>query len=71
MDSGAKGLFIDHKFVEKYDVQTNPVRQTVQAQNVDGTMNNRGLITREATLDFVIGHQEQRENVPSNVSGQS
>ena len=61
VDSGAEGLFIDHKFVEKYGIQTNPVRQTVQAQNVDGTMNNRGLITREVTLDFVIGHQKQRE----------
>ena len=29
--------------------------------STDGTMNNRGLITREVTLDFVIGHQEQRE----------
>ena len=61
VDSGAEGLFIDHKFVEKHGIQTNPVRQAIQAQNVDGTMNNCGLITREATLDFVIGHQEQRE----------
>ena len=61
VDSGAEGLFIDHKFVEKHGIQTTLVRQTVQVQNVDGTMNNRSLITREATLDFVIRHQEQRE----------
>ena len=44
VDSGAEGLFIDHKFVEKHGIQTNPVRQTVQAQNVDGTMNNCDLV---------------------------
>ena len=29
IDSGVEGLFINHKFVEKYGMQTNLVRQTV------------------------------------------
>ena len=56
VDSGVKGLFINHKFVEKYGIQTNLVRQTVQAQNIDGTMNNLSATELKWLINKSLGH---------------
>ncbi|KAF8236841.1 hypothetical protein L208DRAFT_1522789 [Tricholoma matsutake] len=46
LDSGAGGVFIDSKFIEQEGIRTYPLGHTIQATNVDGTLNRWGTITR-------------------------
>ncbi|KAI5115969.1 hypothetical protein M0805_001133 [Coniferiporia weirii] len=46
IDSGAEGKFIDAKFVIKYCIPTKLLQQPILVQNVDGTPNQHGTITR-------------------------
>ncbi|KAF8218901.1 hypothetical protein L208DRAFT_1345774, partial [Tricholoma matsutake] len=46
LDSGAGGVFIDLKFVEREGIKTYPLGYTIWATNVDGTLNRQGMITR-------------------------
>ncbi|KAF8224768.1 hypothetical protein L208DRAFT_1509794 [Tricholoma matsutake] len=46
LDSGAGGVFINSKFVEREGIRTYPLGCTIRATNVDGTLNKQGTITR-------------------------
>ncbi|KAF8221023.1 hypothetical protein L208DRAFT_1041700, partial [Tricholoma matsutake] len=46
LDSGAGGVFIDSKFVEQEGIKTYPLGYTIQATNIDGTLNRQGTIMR-------------------------
>ncbi|KAF8234076.1 hypothetical protein L208DRAFT_1263911 [Tricholoma matsutake] len=46
LDSGAGGVFIDSKFVEQEGIRTYPLGCTIQATNIDRTLNRQGTITR-------------------------
>ena len=54
VDSGAAGIFIDHNYVKKYNIPTTPLKQLIKVNNVDGTPNKIGYITRYATLEITI-----------------
>ncbi|KAF8231649.1 hypothetical protein L208DRAFT_1203629, partial [Tricholoma matsutake] len=46
LDSGAEGVFIDSKFIEREGIKMYPIGYTIQATNVDGTLNRQGTIMR-------------------------
>ncbi|KAF8230873.1 hypothetical protein L208DRAFT_1096582, partial [Tricholoma matsutake] len=46
LNSGAGGVFINSKFIDQEAIKTYPLGHTIQATNVDGTLNKQGTITR-------------------------
>ncbi|KAF8221511.1 hypothetical protein L208DRAFT_1117298, partial [Tricholoma matsutake] len=46
LNLGAGGVFIDSKFIEREGIKTYPLGYTIQATNVDGTLNRQRTITR-------------------------
>ena len=58
LDSGATGLFMDKKFVEKSRFRLEKLERPVKVMNVDGT-HNSGDITHEVTCNiYYKGHKE-------------
>ncbi|KAI5115419.1 hypothetical protein M0805_004368 [Coniferiporia weirii] len=55
IDSGAEGKFIDTKFIIKHRIPTKPLNRPIQVQNVDGTPNQHGTITRYTWRLIKIG----------------
>ena len=45
LDSGAMGMFIDQKMVEKYGFRLQKLKRLIMVRNVDGTNNSAGAIT--------------------------
>jgi hypothetical protein len=59
LDNGATGLFIDRKFVHQNGLKTRVLPDPTKVYNVDGTLNQGGLITEEVTLMLMHkGHKE-------------
>lgn len=58
LDTGAEGLFIDRKLVEKLHLKTIKLRHPLRPKNVDGTLNNAGRITSYAPLQVKLGNQQ-------------
>ena len=58
LDTGAEGLFIDRKLVEKLQLKTIKLRHALRPKNVDGTLNNAGRITSYAPLQVKLGNQQ-------------
>lgn len=56
IDSGASTLFINKKFVEKYNVKTQKLKQP----NIDGTPNRAGFITEMAVLTTAVGEHKEK-----------
>ncbi|RDB18543.1 hypothetical protein Hypma_000282, partial [Hypsizygus marmoreus] len=50
LDSGATGMFVDRKFAQQQGWRTRPLQHSIKVYNVDGTMNQSGMITDEITL---------------------
>ena len=60
LDSGATGLFMDKKFIEKNGFRMEKLERPVKVMNVDGTHNSRGDITHEVTCNiYYKGHRER------------
>ena len=55
IDCGAQGVFIDRDFVDKHNIPTAPLKEPIDAKNVDGTQNKAGKITHFTWLDTTIG----------------
>ena len=58
--SGAIGLFLNKKFVEHHDINTNKLPRAVPVYNVDGTLNQGGSIKEEVNLNMMF--KEHSEN---------
>ena len=59
LDSGATGLFMDKKFVEKSRFRLEKLERPVKVMNIDGT-HNSGDITHEVTCNiYYKGHKER------------
>ena len=57
LDSGASGLYVDRKWIEKNNISTSLLDFPLSVFNADGTSNTNGKITHEVELRFVIqGH---------------
>ena len=60
LDSGATGMFIDKKFVEKHGFKLDKLEKPLIVTNVDGSNNSRGRITHEIECNvYYRGHQER------------
>ena len=60
LDSGATGLFMDKKFVEKNRFRMEKLERPVKVTNVDATHNSRGDITHEVECNvYYKGHRER------------
>src|ERR1700680_3558790 len=59
LDSGATRLFIDQKYAEGNGISMRQLDRTIRVYNVDGTHNQGGSITHEATL--MLSHNGHRE----------
>ena len=68
LDSGATGMFVNRDFVQKHNIETTPLLQPIPVHNVDGTLNENGLVTEEAHVLLQIGsHQEHARLVVTNL----
>jgi len=57
LDSGATGLYVDRKWIDKHNISTTPLDFPLLVYNADGTPNTNGKITHEVELRFIIqGH---------------
>jgi len=59
LDSGATGMFIDKKFAEGNGIAMQSLDKPIQVYNVDGTLNQGGLITHEVIL--MMSHKGHKE----------
>ncbi|KAF8227604.1 hypothetical protein L208DRAFT_993312, partial [Tricholoma matsutake] len=46
LDSRAGGVFINSKFVQQQGIKTYPLGCTICVKNMDGTLNEQGMIMR-------------------------
>ena len=47
LDSGATGLFVDKKFVEKWGFKKEKLTKPIQIRNINRTDNSRGMVIYE------------------------
>ena len=59
LDSGATGLFIDQQFVHNNGLKTRILPVPIKVYNIDGSLNQGGLITEEVML--MMSHQGHTE----------
>lgn len=60
LDSGASTLFINKHFVEKYRVKTRKLTKPIEVYNIDGTLNQAGLITDVAVLNLEVRDHKEK-----------
>lgn len=61
IDSGAEGIFIDHRLTKENWICTTPLGYNITARNVDGTLNQNGTISCYADAHMTIGNTTQPE----------
>jgi len=60
LDSRATEMFVDKKFVEKYEFRMEKLEKVVKIRNVDGMENNGGTVTYEIECNvYHKGHVER------------
>ena len=60
LDSGAMGMFIDWKMVEKYGFRLQKLERPIMVRNVDGTNNSAGAIIHQVEANvYYKGHIER------------
>lgn len=59
IDSGASGLFLHERFIQKHHVRTHQLRNKIPLFNIDGSANQAGTITHFARLTMIFEDQEQ------------
>ena len=70
LDSGAEGLFVNHVFVAKHDLEVQAMRHPVLARNVDGTINKKGTIRSTVDLEYQLGSQKRTDTFMVTELGQ-
>ena len=59
LDSGAKGLYCNTKFIQKYQLPLEPLMTPVYPRNVDRSLNKEGAICHPAILWMKMGEEHQ------------
>ena len=61
LDSGAEGVYINAKYVEKHQLPLQDLKMPIYPRNIDGTPNRNGAILHAAILRMEMGddHREQ------------
>jgi len=60
LDSGATGMFVDRKFVEKHEFRMDKLERPLVVTNVDSSNNSGGRITHEVECNvYYKGHQKR------------
>src|SRR5882672_62645 len=59
IDSGATGQFIDINYVRSKNLHTQCLPQAIPVQNVDGTLNDAGYITK--VIDLMVQYGDHSE----------
>jgi uncharacterized 2Fe-2S/4Fe-4S cluster protein (DUF4445 family) len=54
IDSGAGGKFINLKYAEQLGLPIQPLRKSITARNIDGTLNKSRMITSYVKLSVEI-----------------
>ena len=54
IDSGVGGVFIDLGFVKEFGIKVDDLLTKIDVYNVDGTLNQNGLITQEVEASLEI-----------------
>ena len=71
IDSGATGLFLDQRFVEKHRVTLARLRRPLAIYNIDGTPNEAGSITHFARLKLGLDDQDTWQDfLVTNLGGE-
>ncbi|KDR64955.1 hypothetical protein GALMADRAFT_82489, partial [Galerina marginata CBS 339.88] len=60
-DTGATGDFIDEDYVKELGLPTRNLSQPVQVFNVDGTLNEAGLISK--VVDAIMTYENHSERI--------
>lgn len=58
IDSGAQGNFVSQKFIDKHELQTQPLSNPIKVNNADGTQNEQGNITKKVHINALIDGKE-------------
>ncbi len=61
IDSGVGGVFIDLGFVREFGIKVDNLLTKIDIYNVDGTLNQEGLIMQEVEASLEIQGQKTRE----------
>jgi Retroviral aspartyl protease len=61
LDSGAGGIFMDHRFASKNDIQLHPLTKPISVQNVDRTPNKKGTITHYVKEEMEINRRRSKQ----------
>ena len=62
LDSGATGMFVDRKFVEKNGFKLEKLERAVKIRNVNRTKNSGGIVTHEIECNvYYKGHVERMQ----------
>ena len=59
IDSGTGGMFINQKFANKFEIKT--LEKPIEAFNVDGAEDKKGMIKSYVDSEFQIGHRKFKE----------
>jgi hypothetical protein len=65
LDSSTTGMFIDQQFVHQNRLKTQILLFPIKVYNVDGSLNQGGLITEEVTL--MMSHRGHKEKATNKV----
>ena len=72
VDSGATGLFLNHKFTKRHKVIAHPLRKEIPLLNIDGSRNTAGSITHYARLRLSVGdYSEVLDFLITNIGPES
>ena len=59
IDCGAEGTFIYKELVKQYQLPTYMLNRSIIAQNVDNTINKKGVITRYTKLNLGLNTTDE------------
>src|SRR5260221_1130499 len=60
LDSGATGMFINWRLMQKHQLETTSLPQPVLIHNVDGSLNENGSVTEEVHVTLRFGRHSER-----------
>ena len=59
LDSGATSNFINYRLIQRYKIQTVPLKQEMIVRSADETENILGRIKEKAYLPMKVGNQRE------------
>ena len=60
IDCGAEGNFLDKDFVSEHRIPTFPLKESIKAKNIDGSINQKGEIMNATWLSVMIAGVTER-----------